>query len=142
MTNPSSQRAAPAAVLGGLAPAELCGPCKADPELFFTETLAAEAAAKAICAACPFRAPCLAWALAARLPYGVAGGLRPPSAARPARGPARGVARSAGPACLLRRRLRGGGPGRARAMQAEMRAARRSREHRRRTAALHTAAVA
>jgi hypothetical protein len=51
-----------------------------DPEVFFP---AAEdgprhevqvAAAKAVCARCPVRAECLAWALAA-LPYGVAGGM-------------------------------------------------------------------
>ena len=51
-----------------------------DPEVFFPiaeagPVLAAQvAAAKAVCAGCPVRAECLAWALA-ELPYGIAGGL-------------------------------------------------------------------
>jgi WhiB family redox-sensing transcriptional regulator len=35
---------------------------------------AREAKAKAICATCPVRTPCLEWALAVREPYGVWGG--------------------------------------------------------------------
>lgn len=131
------------AVLGGLAPAELCGPCKVDPELFFTETPAAEAAAKAICATCPFRGPCLAWALAARLPYGVAGGLTVterrqtgPRTCPRCRAAAPGRRIYCGDVCAEAARAD------ARAAQAEMQAARRVRNHRRRTAALHTAAVA
>lgn len=47
-----------------------------------------EAAAKAICAACPARTPCLEWALRNRIEYGVFGGLseaerRPLAAAAP-----------------------------------------------------------
>ncbi|WP_068796825.1 WhiB family transcriptional regulator [Pseudonocardia sp. HH130630-07] len=55
-----------------------CG--STDPEVFFPaaesgpERVRAEAAAKAVCAGCPVRARCLAWALDA-LPFGVAGGL-------------------------------------------------------------------
>lgn len=51
-----------------------------DPEVFFPvaehgpEYEAQVDGAKAVCAACPVRAACLAWALDA-LPYGVAGGL-------------------------------------------------------------------
>lgn len=51
-----------------------------DPELFYATAehgpLLEEqtAAAKAVCAGCPVRAECLAWALE-RLPHGVAGGL-------------------------------------------------------------------
>jgi hypothetical protein len=51
-----------------------------DPELFFPTAEsgpiydAQVSAAKAVCAGCPVRAQCLAWALTA-LPYGVAGGL-------------------------------------------------------------------
>jgi Transcription factor WhiB/Homeodomain-like domain len=51
-----------------------------DPELFFPTAESGPlldrqvAAAKAVCAGCPVRARCLAWALDA-LPYGIAGGL-------------------------------------------------------------------
>ncbi|MBC3189971.1 WhiB family transcriptional regulator [Pseudonocardia sp. C8] len=51
-----------------------------DPETFFPVAEAgparerAEAAAKAVCAGCPVRAECLAWALES-LPFGVAGGM-------------------------------------------------------------------
>lgn len=51
-----------------------------DPEVFFPvaengpERDRAEAAAKAVCAGCPVRAECLAWASEA-LPFGVAGGM-------------------------------------------------------------------
>jgi WhiB family transcriptional regulator, redox-sensing transcriptional regulator len=51
-----------------------------DPELFFPSAEAGPAyarqvaAGKAVCARCPVRAECLAWALE-RLPYGIAGGL-------------------------------------------------------------------
>lgn len=51
-----------------------------DPDAFFPtgeagpQLDAAVAAAKAVCAGCPVRAACLAWALRA-LPYGIAGGL-------------------------------------------------------------------
>lgn len=51
----------------------------ADPELFFPATTGITAAglaeeAKAVCACCPVRAACLAYALATRQPYGVWGG--------------------------------------------------------------------
>jgi WhiB family transcriptional regulator, redox-sensing transcriptional regulator len=48
----------------------------ADPELFFpTATAAGQAQeAKAVCARCPVRTACLAYALATRQPYGVWGG--------------------------------------------------------------------
>src|SRR5579872_1945603 len=76
MTEPILAARPASAQLSGLAPAELRGPCSANPELFFTEDdPAAAAAAKAICGGCPFRAPCLAFALATRQPYGVWGGL-------------------------------------------------------------------
>ncbi|MGI8575234.1 MAG: WhiB family transcriptional regulator [Egibacteraceae bacterium] len=53
-----------------------------DSECFFApnrtepkpERLAREARAKAVCATCPVREPCLAWALAVREPHGVWGG--------------------------------------------------------------------
>ena len=127
-------------MLGGLAPAEFAGaPCAADPDLFFADTAETDAAAKAICAGCPFRAPCLAWALTMRLPYGVAGGLsateRRQSGPRAcprcgAAAPARRV--YCGDICAAAARAD------SRAMQAEMRAARRLSEQRRRAAALHT----
>lgn len=51
---------------------------RADPELFFPAPDAvvsgAAAAAKAVCARCPVRAPCLAYALATGQQYGVWGG--------------------------------------------------------------------
>jgi len=48
-----------------------------DPDLFFPEPDEGEdaAAAKVICAGCPVRAECLAWALAAPAQFGVFGGL-------------------------------------------------------------------
>lgn len=50
-----------------------------DTELFFTEGSTAAAItrrgeAKSICCQCPVRSDCLAWALAARLTYGIYGG--------------------------------------------------------------------
>ncbi|MBA2318398.1 MAG: WhiB family transcriptional regulator [Euzebyales bacterium] len=59
------------------------GLCRAtDASVFFPpvhfehkpEREAREARAKAICAQCPVRLPCLEWALATREPYGVWGG--------------------------------------------------------------------
>jgi hypothetical protein len=53
---------------------------RVDPELFFPAAEGGPAlerqveAAKRVCAACPVRAACLAWATRA-LPYGIAGGL-------------------------------------------------------------------
>jgi WhiB family transcriptional regulator, redox-sensing transcriptional regulator len=50
--------------------------CRAlDPELFFPATANDEDAAKAVCAGCPVRQPCLDHALAASEPYGIWGGL-------------------------------------------------------------------
>jgi hypothetical protein len=63
-----------------------------DPELFFptaesgTVWQAQVAAAKAVCAGCPVRAECLAWALQA-LPDGVAGGMTPQERRREGRRP-------------------------------------------------------
>jgi len=62
-------------------------PCQADPSLWFPEapTLAGRRAeaeqAKAICSDCPFRAACLAGALARREMYGIWGGVDLGSAA-------------------------------------------------------------
>ena len=52
-------------------------PCKADPEAWFPEPhdLRAIRYAKALCAACPARAACLAAALARNEPAGIWGGL-------------------------------------------------------------------
>jgi WhiB family redox-sensing transcriptional regulator len=53
-------------------PPDIDPPCRADPELFFTQpddagnperTLARIRKAKAVCARCPFRDPCLAYAI-------------------------------------------------------------------------------
>ena len=46
-----------------------------DPELFFPEVGERAPAAKAICARCPSREPCLAWSLDNRERYGIWGGL-------------------------------------------------------------------
>jgi hypothetical protein len=61
----------------GLASVVTGAPCQADPDLWFPEPgdHAAEAAAKAGCMTCPYRAACLAIALAARETHGVWGGL-------------------------------------------------------------------
>lgn len=45
------------------------------PDLFFPEDEASETAAKAICATCPVRVSCLAFALAREQRYGIWGGL-------------------------------------------------------------------
>jgi len=143
MTEPILAVRPASGLLARLAPAEFRGvPCAADPDLFFADTPESDAAAKAICAGCPFRGPCLAWAMAARLPHGVAGGLtaterracEPRKCARcEADAPPRRV--YCGDVCADAARAE------YRALQAEMRAARREGQHRRRTAALHTAAV-
>lgn len=44
-------------------PVDFHPPCRANPELFFREGDASIAAAKAICAHCPFQAPCLDYSL-------------------------------------------------------------------------------
>ncbi|WP_432485990.1 WhiB family transcriptional regulator [Kineococcus esterisolvens] len=50
-------------------------PCRTAPaDLFFAEDTELVLAAKALCARCPLRAPCLAGALARREPAGVWGG--------------------------------------------------------------------
>ena len=46
-----------------------------DPELWFPERGESNRAAKRVCAACPVRDECLEYALDAREPYGVWGGL-------------------------------------------------------------------
>lgn len=46
-----------------------------DPELFFPEKGASNAAGKRICRACPFTAECLAWALETDQRHGIWGGL-------------------------------------------------------------------
>ncbi len=64
--------------LTGLAPAGFAGaPCRADPELFFPADgdTEGEDKAKSICAGCPYRAPCLAFALASGQVHGIWGGL-------------------------------------------------------------------
>ncbi len=64
--------------LTGLAPAGFAGaPCRADPELFFPAggDTEGEDKAKAICADCPYRAPCLAFAAASGQVHGTWGGL-------------------------------------------------------------------
>jgi hypothetical protein len=143
MTEPILSARPASGLLARLAPAEFAGaPCAADPDLFFADTAETDAAAKAICAGCPFRAPCLAWAMAARLPHGVAGGLtvterrasEPRKCARcDAMAPPRRI--YCGDVCADAARAE------YRAMQAEMRAARSTSQHRRHAAALHTAAV-
>ncbi|MFI7113929.1 WhiB family transcriptional regulator [Nonomuraea sp. NPDC050227] len=50
---------------------------EADPEAWFPEHGAPAGPAKRICAACPARAACLAYALAEDIPYGIYGGLTP-----------------------------------------------------------------
>ena len=60
-------------VLGQWADHAGCRSLNAD--LFFPETTNDEAAAKAVCAACPVRSECLEHALAASEPYGIWGGL-------------------------------------------------------------------
>jgi WhiB family transcriptional regulator, redox-sensing transcriptional regulator len=47
----------------------------ADTAIFFAETPADEAAAKAICAWCPVRSDCLAFALEHNIPSGIYGGM-------------------------------------------------------------------
>jgi WhiB family redox-sensing transcriptional regulator len=49
-------------------------PCRDDPELFFAESPQDVEFAKALCGACPVRAPCLAGAMERREPWGVWGG--------------------------------------------------------------------
>jgi WhiB family transcriptional regulator, redox-sensing transcriptional regulator len=50
-------------------------PCRSnDPELFFAESPADVELAKALCATCPLRDPCLQGALERREPWGVWGG--------------------------------------------------------------------
>ena len=63
----------PVAVGRALPPSAACR--DADPRLFFPEPGESDAEAKAICAACPVRAGCLAAALANRERYGVWGGV-------------------------------------------------------------------
>ena len=46
-----------------------------DPEIFFDPGARAERKAKSICAQCPVRLDCLAWALSVRAEFGVWGGL-------------------------------------------------------------------
>lgn len=46
-----------------------------DPELFFPELGGNATAAKAVCAGCPVRAPCLAYAVSTPERHGVFGGL-------------------------------------------------------------------
>jgi WhiB family redox-sensing transcriptional regulator len=46
-----------------------------DPEIFFDPTARAERRAKSICAQCPVRLECLAYALSVRAEFGVWGGL-------------------------------------------------------------------
>jgi WhiB family redox-sensing transcriptional regulator len=46
-----------------------------DPEIFFDPTARAERRAKSICAQCPVRLDCLAYALSVRAEFGVWGGL-------------------------------------------------------------------
>ena len=47
---------------------------KYDPELFFTPRGKAERRAKQVCAPCPVKAECLAYALQTRVEFGVWGG--------------------------------------------------------------------
>lgn len=50
-------------------------PCaKADPELFFPTDGGGAGSAKAVCAGCPFKGLCLAYALKHRIRFGVWGG--------------------------------------------------------------------
>jgi hypothetical protein len=144
MTEPILAARPASAGLPGLAPAELRGPCRFDPDLFFAEDdPAAAAAAKAICGTCPVRVPCLAFALATREPHGVWGGLtaeerRPPADPRTcprcsAGCPPRRIYCSDPCADAARAEYR--------AASEVMRAARRRAAERRRRAALHTAAV-
>jgi WhiB family redox-sensing transcriptional regulator len=49
----------------------------ADPELFFPEQGGKGLAARAICAGCRYRKPCLDWALDTRQGWGIWGGLGP-----------------------------------------------------------------
>jgi WhiB family redox-sensing transcriptional regulator len=46
-----------------------------DPEIFFDPRVRAERKAKSICAQCPVRLDCLAWALSVRAEFGIWGGL-------------------------------------------------------------------
>ncbi len=46
-----------------------------DPELFFAPRARAERRAKAVCARCPVRSECLAFALASRMEFGIWGGM-------------------------------------------------------------------
>jgi WhiB family transcriptional regulator, redox-sensing transcriptional regulator len=46
-----------------------------DPEIFFDPTARAERRAKSICAQCPVRLDCLAYALSVRAEFGVWGGM-------------------------------------------------------------------
>jgi WhiB family transcriptional regulator, redox-sensing transcriptional regulator len=46
-----------------------------DPEIFFDPTVRSERRAKSICAQCPVRVDCLAYALSVRTEFGVWGGL-------------------------------------------------------------------
>jgi hypothetical protein len=144
MTEPIlAARPASSAQLVGLAPAELRGPCRNDPELFFAEDPEAAATAKAICGTCPFRVPCLAFALATRQRHGVWGGLtaeerRPPAERR--------NCPRCGTECPPRRTYcsdlcADAARAESRAAAEAMRTARRRREARRRRAALHIAAV-
>jgi WhiB family transcriptional regulator, redox-sensing transcriptional regulator len=49
-------------------------PCQANPDLWFAESPTDLELAKAFCAACPARGPCLTGALTRREPWGVWGG--------------------------------------------------------------------
>lgn len=54
----------------------LQGPCRdADPDLFFDQTAAGIAAAKAVCHGCPVAGGCLTWALETGQEHGTWGGL-------------------------------------------------------------------
>jgi len=46
-----------------------------DPELWFADSLTDKARAIAICQGCPVMTKCLAWAIEARIPYGIWGAL-------------------------------------------------------------------
>lgn len=60
---------------------------QSDPELFYADSAAAKAAAKAVCARCPVRDTCLAVALVTGERFGVWGGLDADERARLARPP-------------------------------------------------------
>lgn len=78
LDGPSRPKGGPSLTGMGLPPADvldqaLCA--QTDPEAFFPEKGGSTREAKAVCAACPVREACLAWAIKTNQPHGVWGGL-------------------------------------------------------------------